>query len=74
MYLMMLEASLLRHRCDRLSNLPKSKLIRQSVFATDSPQAQKAHGGQWRISVDLRGWNFVAKTTKTVQFQIKKGN
>ncbi|WP_218585471.1 hypothetical protein, partial [Pseudomonas sp. R5(2019)] len=39
-------------------------------FATDLPQAQTAHDGQWRISADFHGWHFVAK----MEFLKKKGS
>lgn len=37
-------------------------------FATDSPHAQNARGGQWRISAGFSVWHFVAKTAPKGRF------
>ncbi|VVN79373.1 hypothetical protein PS691_00965 [Pseudomonas fluorescens] len=41
-------------------------------FATNPPQVQNAHGGQWRISAGFSVWHFVAKTAKNTRFPALK--
>ncbi|MCY1445368.1 hypothetical protein D9M71_618780 [compost metagenome] len=45
-----------------LQQAPKLLAVELSIFATDLPQAQTAHDGQWRISAGFHGWHFVAKS------------